>query len=82
MGNNVFFFHVKNVHTGEDHTLKPGDEVTFIHDEYDKGVIDIQFFPTLFEFPSTSETVAQVESPNLKGTTPKSRLRQVLNSAQ
>ncbi len=31
----------------------------------------MQLLPTLADFPSTSETVAQVESPNFKGITPK-----------
>ncbi len=64
MDNKVVFFHVKNVHSGEDHTLKPaGDEVSFILDEYDKGVIDVQFLPTLSDFQSTSDiSICEVES--------------------
>ncbi len=63
MDNKVVFFHIKNVRTGEDHALKPGDEVTFIPDEYDKGVIDVKFLPTLSDFPSTSNFLAyEVES--------------------
>ncbi len=62
MNSKDVFFHVKNVRIGKDHALKPGDEVSFILDEYDKGVIDVQLLPTLSVFPSTSETVAQVES--------------------
>ncbi|MCP3664701.1 MAG: hypothetical protein GY696_19785 [Gammaproteobacteria bacterium] len=54
------FFHVNNVRN-KDYTLKQGDEVSFILDEY-KEVIDVQLLPTLSVFPSTSETVAQVES--------------------
>ncbi len=62
MDNKVVFFHVKNIRSREDYTLKPGDEVSFILDEYDKGVIDVQLLPTLSVLPSTSETVAQVVS--------------------
>ncbi len=62
MDNKDVFFHVNNVRIGKDYTLKQGDEVSFILDEYDKGVIDVQLLPTLSVFPSTSETVAQVES--------------------
>ncbi len=63
MDNKVVFFHIKNVRTGEDHALKPGDEVTFIPDEYDKEVIDVKFLPTLSDFPSTSDFLTyEVES--------------------
>ncbi len=55
MGNKVVSFHVNNARSGEDHTQKPGDEVTFIYDDYEKGAIDVQFLPTLSDFPSTSE---------------------------
>ncbi len=55
MDNKVVFFHINNVRNGEDYALKPGDEVTFILDEYDKGVIDVKFLPTLSVFPSTSD---------------------------
>ncbi len=41
------FFHVTNVRSGMVDELKPGDEVSFIIDEYDKGVIDVQLLPTL-----------------------------------
>ncbi len=58
-GDKVVFFHVNNVHSGRDHTIKTGDEVTFIYDEYDKGAIDVQFLPTLSDFHTTSETAAQ-----------------------
>ncbi len=53
--NNVVFFHVKNIRSGEEHAFKPGDEVTFILDEYDKGVFDVKFLPTLSDFPSISD---------------------------
>ncbi len=62
MNNKDVFFHVDNVRIGKDYSLKQGDEVSFILDEYDKGVIDVQLLPTLSVFTSTSETVAQVES--------------------
>ncbi len=55
MDNKVVFFHVKNVRSGEDHALKPGDDVTFIFDEYDEGVIDVKPLPALSVFPSTSD---------------------------
>ncbi len=57
MENKDVFFHVDNVRIGKDQTLKKGDEVSFILDEYDKGVIDVQMLQTLSVFPSTSETV-------------------------
>ncbi len=60
MNNKDVFFHVDNVRIGKDYSLKQGDEVSFILDEYDRGVIDVQLFPTLSIFTSTSETVAQV----------------------
>ncbi len=57
------FFHIKNVRGGVDHVLKPGDEVSFIIDEYDKGVIDVQFLPTPSDFQSTSDIpICKVES--------------------
>ncbi len=63
MDNKVVLFHVNNVRKGEDYTLKPGDEVSFILDEYDKGVIDVKFLPTLSVFPSTSDfPICEVES--------------------
>ncbi len=55
MDNKMVFFHVKNVRSGEDHALKPGDDVTFIFDEYDEGVIDVKLLPALSVFPSTSD---------------------------
>ncbi len=62
MNNKDVFFHVDNVHIGKDYSLKQGDEVSFILDEYDKGVIDVQLFPTLSVFTSASEAVARVGS--------------------
>ncbi len=63
MGNNVGFFHVKNVHGGVDYTPKPGDEISFIYDDYDKGAMDVQVFPTLSNFPSTPDfPTREVES--------------------
>ncbi len=54
MDNKDVFFHVDNVRIGKDHALKPGDEVSFILDEYNRGVIDVQFLPSLSDFQSTS----------------------------
>ncbi|MCP3663718.1 MAG: cold shock domain-containing protein [Gammaproteobacteria bacterium] len=63
MDGKVVLFHVNNVRKGEDYAFKPGDEVTFILDEYDKGVIDVKFLPTLSVFPSTSDfPTGEVES--------------------
>ncbi len=62
MDNKDVFFHVNNVRIGKDYSLKQGDEVSFILDEYDKGVIDVQLLPAFSGLPSTSKTVAQVES--------------------
>ncbi len=63
MGNNVGFFNVKNVHGGEDYTPKPGDEVSFIYDEYDKGAMDVQVLPALSNFQSTPDIpICEVES--------------------
>ncbi len=63
MGNNVGFFHVKNVHGGEDYTPEPGDEVSFIYDEYDKGAMDVQVLPTSSNFQSTPDIpICEVES--------------------
>ncbi len=63
MGNNVGFFHVKNVHGGEDYTPKPGDEVSFIYDEYEKGAMDVQVLPTLSNLPETPDIpTREVES--------------------
>ncbi|MCP3668112.1 MAG: cold shock domain-containing protein [Gammaproteobacteria bacterium] len=50
MDGKVVFFQVNNVRKGEDYALKPGDEVTFILDEYNKGVIDVKYLPTLRPF--------------------------------
>ncbi len=55
-GNSVVFFHVKNVHGGGEHALKPGDEVSFIYDDYDQGAMDVQFLPIVSDFPTTSIT--------------------------
>ncbi len=63
MGNNVVFFQVKNVRGGEGHTLKPGDEVSFIYDDYDQGAMDVKFLPTLSDFQSTPDIpTCEVES--------------------
>ncbi len=63
MDNKDVFFHVNNVCIGKDYTLKQGDEVSFILDEYDKWVIDVQFLPSLSDFQSTSDTpICEVES--------------------
>ncbi len=51
---NVVFFHVKNVHGGGEHALKPGDEVSFIDDDYDRGAMDVQFLPTVSDLSTTS----------------------------
>ncbi len=55
MNSKDVFFHVKSVRGGVDHLLKPGDEVSFIIDEYDKGAIDVQFLPTLSDCQSSSD---------------------------
>ncbi len=60
MGNNVGFFHVKNVHDGEDYTPKPGDEVSFLYDDYDEGAMDVQVLPTLSNFPLTPDEKAEI----------------------
>ncbi len=63
MHNKDVFFNIKNVRGGVDHVLQPGDEVSFLIDEYDKGVIDVQFLPTPSDFQSTSDVpMCEVES--------------------
>ncbi len=42
MDGKVVFFHVNNVRNEGNYAPKPGDEVTFILDEYDRGVIDVK----------------------------------------
>ncbi len=63
LGNNIGFFHVKYVRGGEGYTLKPGEEVSFIYDDYDQGAMDVQFLPTVTDFPSTPDIpTREVES--------------------
>ncbi len=55
MDSKVVFFHVNNIRKGENYVLIPGEEVTFILHDYDKGAIDVKFLPTLSVFPSISD---------------------------
>ncbi len=61
MDNNIGFFHVKNVHGGVDYIPKPGDEISFFYDEYEKGAMDVKVLPTLSNFPSTPDIPTQME---------------------
>ncbi len=83
IGNKVVFFHINNVHGGEDHTLKTGDEATFIYDDYEKGAINVQFLPTLSDFPSTSEDKSSfAHRPQGQGSLSCVSLLHALNSGQ
>ncbi len=52
-GQNVFF-HVSSVHSEKELTLKAGDVISFVFDEFGKGAMDVRLGHRSVDAPSTS----------------------------
>ncbi len=64
MDGNVGFFHVMNVHGGVDYMPRPGDEISFFYDDYEKGAMDVRVLPTPTKFPCTPVILTREVEPH------------------